>query len=254
VSKEMGELQCLHTAETKKKIIKSTGKVREYTYYHCTRKKVDIKCSQKKVLSEDKLEEQIEDILDEYTILPEFKDWALEVLSEKNDTEIMDRTKIYEMQHKDLVSTQDELDELTRMRYRKLIEDEPFLKEKEILQKRIAQLKEGLRETENRAEKWLELTERTFNFATYAGIRFNKGTADEKKEILAALGSNPIIKDQKLAIQAHEWFQVIKDGYKPLEAEYIRLELNKTPLNKVKSEQLSSLITRWHGRRESNPR
>lgn len=249
-----GECGCLHTAEHKTKIIKGTGEVKKYTYYHCTRKKVSIKCSQRKVLSEDKLEEQIEDVLDSYTILPEFRDWALEALNEKNDTEIEDRTKVYEMQHKSLVNSQEELDELTKMRYRKLIDDEAFLKEKEILQKKIAELKEGLRKTENRAESWLELTERTFNFATYAQMKFNKGTIEQKKEILSALCSNPIIKDQKLAIQAEEWFQCVKDGYEPLLKEYLRLELNKKPLNKAKSEALTSLIATWHGWRESNPR
>ena len=249
-----GECGCFHTAEHKTKIIKGTGEIKKYTYYHCTRRKVDIKCSQRKVLSEDKLEDQIEDILDSYTILPEFRDWALEVLNEKNDSEIEDRTKIYEMQHKSLVNSQEELDELTKMRYRKLIDDEAFLKEKEILQKKIAEMKDGLRKTESRAENWLELTERTFNFATYAQMKFNKGTIEQKKEILSALCSNPIIKDRKLAIQAEEWFQCVKDGYKPLEAEYLRLELNKKPLNKAKSEQLRSLITRWHGMQESNLR
>ena len=249
-----GECDCLHTAETKKKRILSTGEIKEYTYYHCTRRKVAVKCSQRKVLSEVKLEEQIEDILDSYTILPEFNHWALDVLSKSNDTEIEDRSKIYEMQHKSMANAQEDLDELTKMRYRKLIDDDAFLKEKEILQKKIAQFKEGLRTTEDRAEKWLELTERTFNFATYAPIKFNKGTIEEKKEILAALCSNPIIKDQNLAIQAEEWFQCVKDGYTPLLQEYLRLELNKKPLDKAKSEALTSLINTWHGRQESNPR
>ncbi|MFH0968989.1 MAG: recombinase family protein [Patescibacteria group bacterium] len=242
-----GECGCLHTAETKKKIILSTGKVKEYIYYHCTRRKRELNCSQRKVLSQDNLEKQIMEELKKYTILPEFRDWALDVIREKNDNEIEDRTKIYEMIHNSLTKTQKELDELTKMRYRNLIDDEMFLKEKEELQKKISQHRDKLRETESRADKWLELTERTFNFATYASINFNKGTIEEKKEILSALCSNPIIKDQKLAIQAEEWFQVMNDGYKPLEAEYLRLELNKTPLNKVKSEQLHSLITRWHG-------
>ncbi len=241
------ECGCFHTAEHKTKLIKSTGELRKYTYYHCTRRKVDIDCSQRKVLSEEKLEEQFEEILEGYTILPEFRKWALDVLNEQNDTEIEDRTKVYEMQHKNLTDTQKELDELTRMRYRNLIDDEAFLKEKETLQKKIIQMKDALRNTENRAEKWLELTERTFNFATYAAIRFNTGTPEQKKEILSGLCSNPLIRDQKLLIQAEEWFETVKTGYQPLLQEYQRLELNKLPLNKVKSEALASLITRWHG-------
>lgn len=242
-----GECGCLHTAETKKKLILGTGKTKEYTYYHCTRKKTGIKCSQNKFISENNLEIQIDEELEKYTILPEFRTWALDVLATSNDVEIEDRSKVYEMLQKSLIKKQGELDQLTRMRCRDLIDDEMFSKEKEILQKKIAQLKSNARETENRAEKWLELTEKTFNFATYARIKFNKGTLEQKKEILATLGSNPIIKDQQLLIQAHKWFQIIKDGYKPLEAEYARLELNKLPLNKAKREALTSLIATWHG-------
>ncbi len=60
------------------------------------------------------LELQVEKELEGLTILPEFRDWALEVLNENNDREIEDRTKVYEMQHKNLVTTQKELDNLTK--------------------------------------------------------------------------------------------------------------------------------------------
>ena len=112
------ECGCLYTAETKKKHIKSTNEIREYTYYHCTRRSKKIKCTQRKSIREDDLELQIENEIEKYTILPEFLDWALEALNKKNDAEIEDRTKIYKMQQKSINQTQGELDELTKMRYR----------------------------------------------------------------------------------------------------------------------------------------
>ncbi len=78
----------------------------------------------------------------------------------KNDREIDDRTKIYESQHKALTEAQDNLDSLTKMRYKELIDDEEFEKEKTELVNKINQLKDQLRETETRAERWIELTER----------------------------------------------------------------------------------------------
>ena len=54
------ECGCLYTAETKRKLIKSTGEIREYTYYHCTRRTRRINCTQRKVIREDNLELQIE--------------------------------------------------------------------------------------------------------------------------------------------------------------------------------------------------
>ncbi len=245
-----GVCGCLYTAETKKKLLKS-GEIREHTYYHCTRKTTKIKCNQKKNIPVDDLEAMIEKEIEKYTILPEFLQWALEGLNQKNDTEIEDRTKVYEMRHKNLVETQKELDELTKMRYRQLIDDETFIREKNTLQSNIGRMKENLRETETRAEEWLELTEKTFTFATYARAAFlrankmGKAGLELKKEILLALGKTPIIKDQKLFIEPNEWFAEIGNNYPELEAEYKRLELTKTPINKAQKDALASLRTHW---------
>lgn len=52
------------------------------------------------------------------------------------------------------------------------MDDETFIKERDVLQAKIIKLQMELRDTESRAEKWLELTERTFNFACYAHKKF----------------------------------------------------------------------------------
>ena len=245
-----GVCGCLYTAETKRKLLKS-GEIRKHTYYHCTRKTTKIKCDQKYNIKTNDLDLMIEDEIKKYTILPEFLEWALEGLNKKNDNEIENRTKIYEMQHKNLVKSQKELDELTRMRYRQLIDDETFIKEKNTLQIKITQMKESLRQTETRAEKWIELTEKTFKFATYARVAFlraNKmGDAglELKKEILLTIGKTPIIKNKKLIIEPNEWLVPIKNNYPALEAEYLRLEPTKTPLNKAKTEALASVRAHW---------
>ena len=251
-----GVCGCLYTAETKKKILKKTGKVKEYTYYHCTKKSTKIKCNQKKNIPIDKLELSIEKEIEKYTILPEFLEWALEGLNKKNNTEIEDRTKVYEMTHGSLTETQKELDELTKMRYRQLINDETFVREKKVLQNRIARLKENLRETETRADKWIKVTERTFNFATYARKAFINAKGKEglelKKEILMTLGATPIIKDEKLTIKANKWLVPIKKGYPALEKKYIGLELNQMPMNKAKTEAIASVRTSWLRGLDSN--
>jgi hypothetical protein len=58
-----------------------------------------VNCTQRKNIAVDDLELYIEKEIEKYTILPEFLQWALEGLNKKNDTEIEDRTKVYEMQH-----------------------------------------------------------------------------------------------------------------------------------------------------------
>lgn len=246
-----GECGCLYTAETKKKFIKKTGEIKEYTYYHCTRKKKTIVCTQRKVVPLGKLEAQIEQELARITIIPEFRDGALKVLNENNDREITNRTKIHEMQTKTLLTTQAELDNLTKMRYRDLIDDEMFLKQKNELQTKITDLKEKLRHTEARAEQWLELTEKTFSFATYAHATFLKANEmgkqglELKKEILMALGYNPKIKAGRLYIEPMKWFVPIKNNAPAMQAEYQRLELTKKSDEQAYSQDLLALRTRW---------
>ena len=110
-------------------------------------------------------------------------------------------------------------------------------------------MKENLRETETRAEKWLELTEKTFAFATYARKAFITAKGKEglelKKEILMALGKTPIIKDQKLLIEPNEWFIPVKNEYPALEKEYLRLEPRKTLMTKRQIEGLASVRAHW---------
>lgn len=239
------ECGSMYTATEKVKTIKKTGESKIYCYYHCTRKKKDINCSQRSPIKLEDLENQIEILLERYTIEPQFQQWALDILNKNNDKEIEDRTKIYEAQHKSLVETQKELDSLTKMRYRELIDDETFVKERDTLKDKIERLKGKLRETENRAAKWLELTERTFSFACYARKEFVKGDLIRKREIFAAFGQNFLIKDRKVFITANEWFMPIEKAYPALEAEFHRLELDKNLSVERRNAEIASLILVW---------
>ncbi|MCF7898878.1 MAG: recombinase family protein [Candidatus Pacebacteria bacterium] len=243
----------MYTATEKQKIIKSTGELKTYIYYHCTRKKKDIKCNQNNPMTLKEVEGQIDIELERYTILPKFQEWALEVINRNNDKEIEDRTKIYEAQHKSLTETQKELDTLTKMRYRELIDDETFIKERDELKAKIVKLTSNLRETENRADKWLELTEKTFNFACYARKEFILGDLNRKREMFSALGQNFLVKDKKIHIEPNEWFVPIEKAYPSLLLEYNRLELDKTLDATSRNERFAQIILTWCAYRDLNP-
>lgn len=235
----------MYTASEKMKIVKSTGELKTYVYYHCTRRKKDVVCDQRKPMTLKELEDQIDIKLERFTILPKFQEWALEILNRDNDKEIEERTKIYENQHKALTSTQKELDTLTKMRYRELINDETFIKERDELKAKIAKLTSNLRETESRAERWLELTEKTFTFACYARKEFISGSLEKKREIYSALGQNYLVKDKEIHITPNEWFVPIEKAYPALEAEYNRLELDKNLDIATRNERFAQLILSW---------
>ncbi len=252
-----GECSAMCTASVKQKIVKKTGELKTYSYYHCTHKKKDKQtnkriCKQKPVTL-DKFEEQVDIELERYTILPKFQEWAIDILNKRNDKEIQERTKIYEQQHRAYADVQKQLDTLTQMRYRDLIDDGQFIKDRDILKLKLAKLKLQLNSTENRAKVWLDLSEKTFNFACYARHAFEKGGTQEKREIFASLGQNYILKDKKVSIEANDWFVPIEKAYPALKAEYDRLELDKNLDTATRNAQYAELILSWGGYRELNP-
>ncbi len=259
-----GECHCMVTAETKTKYIQSTQKIRSYTYYHCTRKKRGINCTQRKMLREDMLEVQIKRLIKGVTILPEFFEWALEGLKEQNDLEVNDRSQVYEQQHQAFVAKQKQLDDLNRSRYQGIITDDEFYdREKNTLQRDIAQYKQLLRDTEARAERWQEISEKIFQYCLHGYRSFLLGDLQKKKEILTALGTKLELIDGQLRFETYKWLVPIQESYPELEKkyteEYQRLELENslemhpvTGIKYAKSAALTALRTQWLRRLDSN--
>lgn len=245
------------TATVKRKFVKKTEAWQDYRYYHCTGKKGSGCDQRKEPLTVAELEDQIEVELCASAIHPVFRQWALDILNRENEAEIADRQKVYEERHAALTRTQAELDNLTRMRYRDLIDDETFVRERDALKSQVATMSARLRETESRAARWVELTGQAFDFVTYSHAAFlrakKKGDVDALREILAAIGQNFSLKDKKVLIEASEWLLPIRKAYPRLKEEYERLELDKSLTESARNAAFSRLILDWGAYRESNP-
>ena len=77
-------------------------------------------------------------------------------------------------------------------------------------------------------EKWIELSERTFNLARYAAVWFFNGDLETKRAIFSCLGSNFLLKDRKLNIQLRKPFQLLFDNLDEIEKEMLQV---RTPEN-----------------------
>jgi len=190
-------------------------KILHYVYYRCT-KKVNKNCSQGSFRL-DILEKQVDKELQKYEISEKFRDWAIEYLNELNDDEVSDR----ELVRKNLKEAYDDcvkkLDNLLKLKISPQNINESVISEKEYLEQRkyLLQEKEDLQDklnnTNQRINNWLELSEKTFNFACYARHWFSHGDLETRAQILDALGSNLIIKDRKLQIDGQKhWFLIEK--------------------------------------------
>lgn len=239
------ECGCLVTAEKKKKYIKSERGHREYVYYHCTRRRVDVECSQIKAIRSDELERQVVELLNGITILPQFRDWAIDALKEMHAKETSERTTTYESQQKAIKSTQQQIDNLLDIRCKGMLTDEEYARKKNELYDTIKNLQEQRDTTEDRASRWLETAEQVFDFAVNAQSNFVNGDIRAKRAILTGLGQNPSIRAGKLNITPNKWLVPIAEEYPALERHYLASEPRKSVANKRDAAGHNDLILSW---------
>lgn len=172
------------------KYLKTEDRMAVYVHYYCIRKSDARPCRQVKYTRLEQLEAEIDAELAKYTILPEFRDKALEILQRSHKLEVSERSKIYKMQQQKREQLQSKIDGLADMRLTGLMDDDEYLGQKNRYKAELLRLDDSIRNTEKRADDWLELTGRAFDFATYARVRFRSGDTAVKRDILRTQGAN----------------------------------------------------------------
>lgn len=191
-----GECGAIITAENKVKRNKN-GNIHYYTYYHCTFQK-DPNCSQRKVTEEKVLEKEVATVLKSIEIPMSFKNWAVDQIRKENEevTIFQEKTRRERQRCYDMAATK--LQRLLDLRIAGEISDVEYTNKKATLTVERDQAKTLLGDLEEGLDNWLERAEQTLNFAHSARANFEKGTPEQRKDIFMALGSNLLLKGQKL--------------------------------------------------------
>ncbi len=231
------------TAEEKIKKQKN-GNVHHYVYYHCTKQK-DKNCVEKSVELKN-LNTQIDTLLKNLTISDKFKDWAIKYLHEVRQNEAKSNESILENKQKSLLQITRRLDSLL-LKYtspendgEKLISHEEYQNLKTNLLKEKGVLESELKAQGGAIERWIELSEKTFNFAQYARVWFANGNLETRRAIFASLSSHLVLKDQNINAELHPYFKVIFENLPQAEKELMKI---RTSENLYKSGQIVSLLT-----------
>lgn len=194
-----------------------------YIYYHCTRKTRGAKCTQKTIRAEE-LERQMREYLERIHVPQRLLDLVLGYLKEEEKHGKEQQSAHIETFKKACVECERRIDNLNQMRLRDLIGDEEYIKEKRRLldeQMRLKRIVDNLQHNEGKTE---ERTAETFVFAHQAKERFQKGSPEEKKAVFCGIGSNFLLKDKKLFIQAEKPFSIIENGLPRALGQIERLE------------------------------
>ena len=249
-----GICNCLVQARHRTKYIKSENQYKTYVYYYCSRKSMDRPCNQSRYTLVENMERDIDEELSKYTILPEFKDLALKILRRNNKLEVSERERLYGKHIKKRGELQSQRDSLIDYLHRELIDEEEYRHQKSRLQVEIDNVDQLLRNTEKRADDWMVLNEKAFNFAAYARMHFENGNVRTKREILKTLGKNLVLQDNKLHIEPENWLIPIAENYPEIEKSYLQVRTNKKATSKELEVALSPIYENWRARWDSNPR
>lgn len=221
-----GECGGFVSATFKEKKLLTTGEVKTYTLYYCTTARRDPKkCSQGKYMNVAPLEERIEKELGTLAILPEFRDFAMDLLDEMAGEASGAREEIASKHQKNLEGKERQLKELLDMKLKGMLDDEEYMEQKDRLKKEIVKIQTTMNQTQESSESWIELTRKAFDFSMYAPRKFMAGDSKVRREILEGLaGLNCTLKDRELSIQAVKWLVPIQNDYPAIEAGYRLLE------------------------------
>ena len=110
-----------------------------------------------------------------------------------------------------------------------------------------------MRDVDYRVEQWLDTAEKTFIFACHAHEWFARGTLEDKRQILMAVGSNLLLKDKNLCIEAKKPFFVLENSLKAFPREILGFKPLKNGSTKPQDSHLLVPNSLWRPYGESNP-
>lgn len=246
-----GECGCWITAETKTKYIKSVKETRSYTYYRCIKRKGP--CSQRPMRIEA-LESQILHELSSITIMPEFKDFALDVLKRENDRELAFRTQKHKLLSAKVQELEQELYQLNKTFTRGVLDDDFYLTEKKALKDKITIEQSKLRESRGQTDRWLTITENIFKFACHAAEAFAESDVQSKREMFKALGGEFTLTDGVLKFVPEGWFDTLYKEYPDLEKQLTEVRTKKIRNLHLEIMEIAQIFRSWYTRTDSNRR
>ena len=246
-----GECGSAITAEEKNKYQKN-GNTHHYIYYRCTKKK-NSNCTQR-YIEEKELNKQIAVILNSISIPQDFYEWALDVLKSSNQQESQSRNTILLNQQRAYDACIKKIDGLIDMRSNNDITQEEFTSKRKELEEEKTRINRLLKQTDERIDHWLEYAEKVFHFAASASAAFTDGDLETKKQTLAALGSNLLLKDRKLILDLNKPLIAIKSGKDIANSIERSLEPPKSIYSIRDFEEIYKQFPVMGAYRDSNPR
>jgi len=206
-----GECGSSITAERHSKTNKGNGRVHEWTYYRCTKKKPGVSCTQPFVEVRE-LERQVDEFLASITIPGDIMEWALDTLRTENGRDCAVQRERLEAMRRALEQNRAARQRLMDLRLRDLVDDEEFRQRRAELASEDERLGQDMANREDGSNLWLDQVEGAFCFCREARSTFAEGDRAVKRQVLEFVGSNLVLEDKKLTIYPGEFFAKMQNA------------------------------------------
>lgn len=200
------------------------GNSQVFWYYRCTKKLGP--CSQP-TLNATFFKPQIESYISQLELNPKYAELIKKVLKRRNAQEFGLEKKSQELRTKRLAIITDEKKKLYDMKIDELFSEEEYQEQK----KKLLIEEKLLRESYQKpvTAYWESVIDNTVNFATSVSQLFQYGDIFTRQMVLRILGSNLILKDKIVKIEAKNAFVFLRDVQNETFQENLWLEPKNVP-------------------------
>jgi hypothetical protein len=224
-----GSCGCAITATEKSKRLKTTGELKTYVFYHCTKRKKGCEtCPEKRYTKVEEMEAMIILELAQYQIKSQFKTWAIEYFRNTYQEEIEKRKELIRAVLQQEAKLLQELDNLIDLRISSNITEQKYLEKKTEKDQFLIRVQDKKKDLEEGSKDWVEKISECLEFAVGAVEIFKNGDPQTQKRICYSFGWNWVLKGKKLFINKQEWLEPIKNMKELYDRHFERSEPQKT--------------------------
>lgn len=226
------------TATQKQKFIKSTGLVKTFTFYHCTRRKKGTACTERSYLTAKQLEELVVQEFIQYQTKEPFVQWAMRIAKTSYLREINKYRLLVKSQQEQEQRLEREISNLIDLRIAGSITEPIFLQKKREKEEMLVRAQARTKYTVGHSQDWLSQLEQHLKFAANLVENFKNGDVHFKKKVCQDFGRNWTLTGKKLFVTKVEWLEPIKKYTNAVNGILSRLE----PENSIENKEQNHLF------------
>lgn len=240
------ECWCSIVWEEKSKYIKSTNTFNKYVYYRCSKRIKWCTCKQNPI-NLKLLEKQINEIIWNIEILPQFKEWWLEILKRDFHEIKEEKNKAFEQVEKSISNLEKQKDTLLNLLIDEVISKNEYSLKKEKAEADLLKFKSQRDRLETNKDESINYTEELIDFVLKLKEKFNNWSLKEKKLIFSRIGENFVLKDWILYLEPNPWIWKLINKLPNIKIKYEQLEPSKKASGKEKTKDFWDIISLWSG-------